>query len=105
MAQELNCPNCGAPLGLSDRCEYCGTTFIDCTMDTEKPFYIKVRHNGALFIDKVMMQSFQKDIMPNSINLYSVNGRYVDFKMPEITYNIELMSLGGDQWLTTEKTF
>ena len=94
MTSQLNCPNCGAPLGLSDRCEYCGTTFIDCTMDTEKPFYIKVRHNGALFIDKVRMQSFQKDIMPNSINLYSVNGRYVDFKMPETTYNIELMSLG-----------
>jgi len=93
MAQQLNCPNCGAPLGLSDRCEYCGTTFIDCTMDTEKPFYIKVRHNGVLFIDKVRMQSF-RTIIPNSIGAYSLDGCYVDFKMPETTYNIELMSLG-----------
>ena len=94
MSNQLNCPNCGAPLGLSDRCEYCGTTFIDCTMDTEKPFYIKVRHNGVLFIDKVMMQSFRKDIIPSSIEPYPIRDRYVYFRGPETTYNIELMSLG-----------
>ena len=94
MAQQLNCPNCGAPLGISDKCEYCGTHFVDMTMDMEKPFYIKIRHNGMLFIDKVMMQSFQRDIIPNGIDLYSENVGYIDFRMPEITYNIELTSLG-----------
>ena len=94
MTSQLNCPNCGAPLGLSDRCEYCGTTFIDCTMDTEKPFYIKIRHNGMLFIDKVMMQSFRKDIRPNDFCTYSWDEPCLTFRMPETTYNIELMSLG-----------
>lgn len=94
MTSQLNCPNCGAPLGLSDRCEYCGTTFIDCTMDTEKPFYIRVRHNGVLFIDKVMMQSFRQDIRPNDFYTFSCDEPCMTFSMPETTYNIELMSLG-----------
>lgn len=25
MAKKYNCPNCGAPIGYSDKCEYCGT--------------------------------------------------------------------------------
>lgn len=25
MAEKYNCPNCGAPIGHSDKCEYCGT--------------------------------------------------------------------------------
>ena len=94
MTSQLNCPNCGAPLGLSDRCEYCGTTFIDCTMDTEKPFYIKIRRDGVLYIDRVKMQSFQKYIMPSSIEPYPMSDRYVYFREPETTYNIELMSWG-----------
>ena len=37
----LNCPNCGAPIS-GDRCEYCGTQFIDCTtIRRDKPFYLK----------------------------------------------------------------
>ena len=48
MSRALNCPNCGAPLGVKDVCEYCGTHFIDFTMDTEEPFYIKIRHNEAV---------------------------------------------------------
>ena len=26
----LNCPNCSAPIS-GDRCDYCGTLFIDCS--------------------------------------------------------------------------
>lgn len=93
MAQELNCPNCGAPLGLLDMCEYCGTTFIDCTMDTEKPFYIKVRHNGVLFIDKVMLRSFDSEINQQCIELNDAIRRYT-YLAPERIYSIELESLG-----------
>lgn len=25
MKKDYNCPNCGAPIGYSDKCEYCGT--------------------------------------------------------------------------------
>ena len=25
MSEKYNCPNCGAPIGYSDKCEYCGT--------------------------------------------------------------------------------
>ena len=52
----LNCPNCGSPLGVEPVCKYCGTHFIDCTIDSTKPFYIKIRHNGQIYIDKVAME-------------------------------------------------
>lgn len=25
MSENYNCPNCGAPIGYTDKCEYCGT--------------------------------------------------------------------------------
>ena len=42
----LNCPNCGAPIS-GDRCEYCGTQFIDCTtIQPDKRFYLKFSPDG-----------------------------------------------------------
>lgn len=47
MTQEItNCPNCGGVLAKEDgylNCK-CGTTIYDfATLDTEKPFYIRVK--------------------------------------------------------------
>lgn len=52
-----NCPNCGAPIE-SEQCPYCGSIFIDfACLDANKPFYIKVKHNGQIIISKVRLTS------------------------------------------------
>lgn len=41
----LNCPNCAAPI-IGDRCEYCGTLFLDFSyIPLDEPFYLRVRTN------------------------------------------------------------
>lgn len=50
-----NCPNCGAPIE-SEKCGYCGSIFIDfACMDTDKPFYLKIKHKGNIQLIKVML--------------------------------------------------
>lgn len=102
MSRALNCPNCGAPLGMKDVCEYCGTHFIDFTMDTEEPFYIKIRHKGKVVIDRVRLIGALIQTDPQPV-LY---GDYIEgmpcgirYTMPERTYKMEMMSLGipGDE--------
>lgn len=51
-----NCPNCGAPIE-SERCPYCGSLFVDfACIDTDQPFYMKVKHKGQIGIVKVMFR-------------------------------------------------
>ena len=62
-----NCPNCGAPIE-TEKCPYCGTMFIDfATMDADKPFYMKVKQHGKIYILKVEMSSMELRIEPNNI--------------------------------------
>lgn len=54
----LNCPNCGAPIN-SDKCEYCGTSFVDLAcIDTDRPFFIKFKKGFEIHITKVRLTSF-----------------------------------------------
>ena len=95
MAQELNCPNCGAPLGLSDRCEYCGTWFADFTIDRDKPFYIKIRVGDKILIDRVMLSSAYSETSGNPIYAEDFNGRPVMvYSTPETVYKMEFISMG-----------
>ena len=91
----LNCPNCGAPID-GDKCEYCGTHFMDCTMDAEKPFYIKIRRGNALFIDKVFLSQMQVSAYDDSCYMDDICGRRIRFPRIHRTYSIELESLGMD---------
>lgn len=94
MSRELNCPNCGAPLGMNDVCEYCGTHFVDFTMDTEKPFYIKIRHDGMLYIDKVRLVNLKDRREIETLAYYADDVSYRLNAAPSHTYSLELMSLG-----------
>ena len=94
MGRQLNWPNCGAPLGMNDVCEYCGTHFVDFTMDTEKPFYIKIRHNGMLYIDKVRLVHLQDRQEIDPIAYFADDVSYRINVAPTHTYSFELMSLG-----------
>ena len=54
-AGSLNCPNCGAPIN-EEKCPFCGTLFVDfAAMDADKPFFMKIKHNGEVFIVKVRL--------------------------------------------------
>lgn len=56
MMEMFNCPNCGAPI-TSDRCIYCGTTFIDwTTVDMEKANFIKIKHDGRIKLIKAYVR-------------------------------------------------
>lgn len=97
MAQQLNCPNCGAPLGLSDRCEYCGTWFADFTIDRDKPFYIKIRVGNVTVIDKVMLTEASVETTGNPIYAKYLDGRTATvYTNPQRTYKLELESLGAN---------
>lgn len=55
--KKTNCPNCGMPI-IGEKCEYCGTVFIDfACIDTNKPFYIKVRHGDKILRAKCISNS------------------------------------------------
>lgn len=79
---------------MNDVCEYCGTHFVDFTMDTEKPFYIKIRHNGMLYIDKVRLVHLQDRREIEPIAYFADDVSYCLHAAPTHTYSFELMSLG-----------
>ena len=61
MEKTTNCPNCGAPIE-GDKCPYCGTEVIDlCCLDTDKPFYVKLRNNGQIIKFKAMTREINID--------------------------------------------
>ncbi len=61
MIDFLNCPNCGAPI-TSDHCEYCGSVFYDwAVMDTEKPFFLKIKYRDRYVWIKAAMDSIQTE--------------------------------------------
>ena len=67
----LNCPNCGAPIE-DEKCSYCGTLFVDfAAMDADKPFFMKIKHNGAILVVKVRLTSMSMHSEP--VRLYTDN--------------------------------
>ena len=62
-----NCPNCGAPIE-AETCPYCGTVFLDfAAMDSDQPFYMKVKQHGKIYILKVKMTSMEFKVETNDI--------------------------------------
>lgn len=72
---KTNCPNCGMPI-VGEKCEYCGTVFIDfACIDTDKPFYIKVRHGNRILRAKVI-SNLELNIYNNNEKFYANNKVY-----------------------------
>lgn len=64
MTGPTNCPNCGAPIGMDDRCSYCGTMFLDVShIPLDEPFYLRVRASRGpwrgVITSKVVCRSLQ----------------------------------------------
>ena len=80
----LNCPNCGAPIS-GDRCEYCGTQFIDCTtIQPDKRFYLKFSPDGKkTIIFRVFLENLTSQMESDSFESVSIDGRNMAvFSMP-----------------------
>lgn len=72
----LNCPNCSAPIS-GDRCDYCGTQFIDCTtIRPDKPFYLKFSPDGKnTIISKVYLENLEISMERETIDMgRDING-------------------------------
>lgn len=85
-----NCPNCGAPID-SEKCEYCGTVFIDfACMDTDKPFFMKIKCNGEIHILKVMMRSATHSIGHDTLYVNDVPYLTLAPRISELTIDFDV---------------
>ena len=86
-----NCPNCGQPI-TGEKCQYCGTVFIDWALiDTDKPFYLKFRHNGMITRAKCRASSFDVNVHQDSVSFYSDNQVYARvFPKDSMTITVEM---------------
>lgn len=87
---KFNCPNCGAPI-TGDRCEYCGTQFIDCTtLRPDKAFYLKYSPDGKnTIVARVILESARHEIEHNEITGRDVDGRMMRiYSCPEHIINV-----------------
>lgn len=88
---KFNCPNCGAPIS-GDRCEYCGTQFIDCTtLRPDKAFYLKYSPDGKnTIVAKVILESARHEIEQSDIDFgRDIDGRVMAiYSCPQHTINV-----------------
>lgn len=84
--KQLNCPNCGAPI-TGDRCEYCGTLFIDYTvMRPGEPFLIKFSPDGErIFVSEVYLES----VNVRQDNSDMICSRDIDGRLLSMTGNMD----------------
>lgn len=70
---KLTCPQCGAPI-VNDVCQYCGVYFYDVScVDTEKPFYLKIKSKGQIHMYKVRMDEATVKYSNEDMHLWSDN--------------------------------
>lgn len=74
MREQLNCPNCGAPI-TSEKCEYCGTLFYDfSTIDVDKPCYLKIKYQNAIVMVKAKVRHSELNMTTESQTAYDAFG-------------------------------
>lgn len=68
--EELNCPNCGAPIR-DVECPYCGTIFFDfADMEEGKPCYLRVKINGNVCVFHAILSEFALHMTNDSTTCY-----------------------------------
>ena len=88
--ESTNCPNCGAPIE-SERCPYCGTMFIDfACMDLDKPFYLKIKHNGHIFTVKVKIRNIR--MTDEEYTLYCDGKPFMEIPVRDLSMNFDIIS-------------
>lgn len=80
MREELNCPNCGAPI-TSEKCEYCGTLFYDFSaIDVDKPCYLKIKYQNAIVMVRAKVRRSELNMTTEPYVAYDALGS------PRITF-------------------
>lgn len=89
--EKKNCPNCGQPI-TGEKCQYCGTVFIDWALiDTDKPFYLKFRHNGMITRAKCIARRFDVNTYQEGPTVYMDNIPYSSMvPQDHMTINVEM---------------
>ena len=96
MREQLNCPNCGAPID-GDKCKYCGTSFINTlSLDMSNTQYLKIRIGDKTVITKVYLENMTVNYEPYDFcEARDMDGRIVRIKPSRTArYNLEFVSFG-----------
>ena len=93
MNENLNCPNCGAPVS-GEICSYCGTVIYDfATINMDKPTYIKLKKDGNLFIFKALLTELSVEYRYDQMELYG-DDRILDVvRVPEFDITAKFSGL------------
>lgn len=91
--EQTNCPNCGMPI-TSDKCEYCGTSFLDIaninTMDRCK---LRIKHNGQVFEVDTYVGSLDIEMHPLMTYATDFDGTISIKNDCKYTINISFISI------------
>lgn len=94
MNVKTNCPNCGAPIDKwKCKCDYCGTFYLDLSamdIDSHKPFFLRIRHDGTVTTVPVRLVSMVTHLDANPVALYSDDRIVEQLYDPELTIDLEL---------------
>lgn len=85
-----SCPNCAAPIE-GEVCPYCGTVFVDfACIDTEKPFFLKIKRDGKITIMKVRLNHIEKEA--DCCTVFADNVPYCSLSpVEELTLNFDIL--------------
>lgn len=97
--RDLNCPNCGAPIGVwSDKCQYCGTPFLDLTeldFDCHKKTLLRFISGGYRRIAAVQPKLLRLDSEPY-VPLYGFDALFTCFDPTwHLTMEFDLVEVDG----------
>jgi len=99
MAENRNCPNCGAPYDVKlNKCPYCGTSYFDltCMQIGYEPFYLKIKdpRRGIVVTQKCFLNSV--DITLESSPIYCRDDiRLIESRDAEIDLNLTVLADNG----------
>lgn len=101
--EQLNCPNCGAPI-TGSTCDYCGSLFYDfANLELRKPSYLRLKTDDTLNIFRAVTQSVTLDRRDNEYGLYA-DDSLVDMMIePETILTITMRILPDDKGILLER--
>lgn len=77
MREQLNCPNCGAPITM-EKCPYCGTLFYDFSaIEIGKPCFLKIKFDNNIMLVKAISRNVDINMNTETCDAYDVLGSII----------------------------
>lgn len=74
MREQLNCPNCGAPIA-SEQCPYCGTLFYDFSaIEIGKPCFLKIKWGNNIMLVEANARNIDLNMNSDTVETYDIFG-------------------------------